>query len=521
MPDPAPDVDVLIQHYLEGTLSDAEAARLHELLQADPALGERLLGHFSMDAMLRATKELKALQPARAPALLPARRFSFAALSGVAAMAACITLLGTWSLRQALGTRGSSGEEATTAAVAVLARGVNLEWESGAASPAPGAALSPGWLKLKSGLAQIEFYQGARVLLEGPAAFQLVSSAEAFCTTGKLSAHVPPQARGFRINTPKGTIVDLGTEFGLNLSEASAEVHVFKGEVELHRPSAPMQSLKEGQAAAFAAPQMLAANAAAFHSFTDLEERTAASQRTQFQRWQAASTAWNNDAGLRLRFDFQDNLESRSLQNLARQGAGVPDGSIVGCAWTEGRWPGKRALEFRNVSDRVRLSLPENVEALTLTTWVRINSLDRAFNSLLMSEGWGGGKVHWQITREGHVRLGIASRDSGAHVDYDTPAVIKPERFGGWMHLAVVYDPAAKEVRHYVNGDLAAKLPVSRVFPLHLGIAELGNWNDRPGKDRVAIRHLSGAMDEFAFYTRVLKDEEISAQYQAGSPEQR
>ena len=521
MRDPASDVDVLIQRYLEGTLSDAEAGRLHELLQDDPALGERLLGHFSMDAMLRATKELKVLQPMQAPSLLPARRFSFAALSGVAAMAACITLLGTWVLRQASGTKGSSGEEATTAAVAVLARGVNLEWEPGAATPTPGSPLSPGWLKLKSGLAQIEFYQGARVLLEGPAAFQLVSSAEAFCTTGKLSAHVPPQARGFRINTPKGAIVDLGTEFGLNLSDASAEVHVFKGEVELHRPSAPMQSLKEGQAAAFAAPQTLAANAAAFHSFTDLEERTAASQRTQFQRWQAASTAWNNDPGLRLRFDFQDNVESRALQNLARQGAGVPDGSIVGCAWTEGRWPGKRALEFRNVSDRVRLSLPDNVDALTLATWVRINSLDRAFNSLLMSEGWGDGRIHWQITHDGHVRLGIASRDNRGHVDYDNPVAIKPERFGGWMHLAVVYDPVAKEVRHYVNGDLAAKLPVSQVFPLHLGIAELGNWNDRPGKDRVAIRHLSGAMDEFAFYTRVLRDEEISAQYQARSTEQR
>ena len=95
------------------------------------------------------------------------------------------------------------------ASVAVLTRGVNLEWESAAITP--GTPLLPGLLKLKSGIAQIEFYQGARVVIEGPAELQLISSGEATCTRGKLSANVPPQAKGFRINTPKGTIVDLGT----------------------------------------------------------------------------------------------------------------------------------------------------------------------------------------------------------------------------------------------------------------------------------------------------------------------
>lgn len=42
-----------------------------------------------------------------------------------------------------------------------------------------------------------------------------------------------------------------------------------------------------------------------------------------------------------------------------------------------------------------------------------------------------------------------------------------------------------------------------------LGVAELGNWNDRKGRGDVAIRHLSSAMDEFALYDRVLTDAEI------------
>lgn len=500
-----PDRDILIQHYIEGTLTDAEAGRLHELLQSEPQLGETLLDHLSLDAMLRASKPLAAALDMK-PALAPKRRFTYRVVTSVAALAACIAFGAAWLYVTIL--RPAPLEEETTASVAVLTRGVNLDWES--APVAPGTPLSPGWLRLKSGIAQIEFYQGARVLIEGPAALELISSGEATCTGGRLSAHVPPHAKGFRINTPKGTIVDLGTEFGLDVSDANAEVHVFKGEVELHRTAAATQSLKEGQALAFAAmSKPLEANAAAFASLTDLDQRTAASMRSLFEKWQVQSVDRNLDPGLRVRFDFQDSDESRSLRNHAANGAGIADGSIVGAAWTEGRWPGKRALEFRNVSDRVRLAIPGGTKALTLSVWVRVNGLDRTFNSLFMSEGWGDRKVHWQIMRDGRVRLGVAGGTGRGHADFDSPVIFTPERLGRWMHLAVSFDPESKEACHYANGDLVARLPVKDDAPLKIGTAELGNWNDRPGKGQVAIRHLSGAMDEFALYQRVLSPAEI------------
>ncbi|MDP1587764.1 MAG: LamG domain-containing protein, partial [Prosthecobacter sp.] len=186
-------------------------------------------------------------------------------------------------------------------------------------------------------------------------------------------------------------------------------------------------------------------------------------------------------------------------------------GSIVGAAWTTGRWPGKNALEFRNVSDRVRLSVPGETKTLTMAVWVRVNGLDRAFNSLFMSEGWGDRKIHWQIVREGKIRLGVAGTHGKGHTDYDTSVFFTPERFGRWMHLAVVFDPKAKEVRHYANGSLLARLPLKDASPLKIGIAELGNWNDGRKSGSVAIRHLSGAMDEFALWDRALGDAEIAA----------
>jgi hypothetical protein len=158
----------------------------------------------------------------------------------------------------------------------------------------------------------------------------------------------------------------------------------------------------------------------------------------------------------------------------------------------------------------VRLSVAGETKALTMAVWMRVNGLDRSLNSIFMSEGWGDRKVHWQITREGHIRLGVAGSAGKGHVDYDSPVFFTPERFGRWMHLAVVFDPTAKEVRHYANGALLARLPLKDASPLKLGIAELGNWNDRRTRS-VAIRHLSGAMDEFALWDRVLSEAEIKA----------
>ena len=127
-----------------------------------------------------------------------------------------------------------------------------------------------------------------------------------------------------------------------------------------------------------------------------------------------------------------------------------------------------------------------------------------------MSESWGDRKIHWQITREGKVRFGIAGSGKEHHTDNDSPVLFTPERFGRWIHLAVVFDPTRREVRHYADGDLISRNALKDVSPLKLGMAELGNWNDHRGNGGVAIRYLSGAMDEFALWDRVLTDAEIA-----------
>ena len=508
----------------DGTISSEDHERLTELLKESADIRGRWFAFQDAESALLAWSQREALRREEGvgievagpnPAASASR--SGGRLRYVGTLAAGIVIgLVTWGLWPKPAARISPKvvvhEEATTSSVAVLARGVNMEWDRTVATPAVNAPLPPGLLRLQSGVAEIEFFQGARLCVEGPAEIQLISAGEAFCRYGRFSAHVPPQARGFRIGTPKGDIVDLGTDFGLDLNDTSPELHVFKGEVELHQPQTQMRKLTTGTAAGLEQPgstRTLVANAAAFTFSHDLDERVSASGREAFNRWQVSSARWNADPDMRLRLDFQDEKSSRSLRNVAAHGGGIAAGTIVGCSWTEGRWPGKRALQFRSVSDRVRLSMPDEYRQLTLATWVQVHSLTPRQSALFMCEGWEPGEMHWQILPNGALCLGIASSPRSVTDDYISPVVFTPERLGQWVHLAVVYDSVAGEVRHYVNGQCVSRHPMNQRMVLRPGLAELGNWNPAAEWRQRAVRNLVGAMDEFSVCARALRDDEV------------
>jgi hypothetical protein len=89
-------------------------------------------------------------------------------------------------------------------------------------------------LQVRSGLAELKFAQGAKVIVQGPAEFEVCSANRGFLRRGKLVALVPREAVGFTVATPTADIVDLGTEFGVEADGKGAiEVQVFKGKIEL------------------------------------------------------------------------------------------------------------------------------------------------------------------------------------------------------------------------------------------------------------------------------------------------
>ena len=118
----------------------------------------------------------------------------------------------------------------------------------------------------------------------------------------------------------------------------------------------------------------------------------------------------------------------------------------------EGRWREKQALEFQSVNDRVRLAVPGEFEALTLSAWVCVKGLDRQFNSLFMCDGFEPGTIHWLIRNDGVLGLTVFGPGAGNFQILASPPVLTLDKFGMWLHLAVVLDGKARQVVHYVNG---------------------------------------------------------------------
>jgi hypothetical protein len=123
---------------------------------------------------------------------------------------------------------------------------VNCEWPDREPELKFGDQLSPGQrLRLSRGLLQLTFDTGAKVVVEGPAEFVATARTEATLTQGKIAAAVPRFARGYTIFTPTAEVVDLGTEFGVDVDDKGAsQIHVFDGDV-VARPRA--DGVSEGQ----------------------------------------------------------------------------------------------------------------------------------------------------------------------------------------------------------------------------------------------------------------------------------
>lgn len=527
---PSREFDEAVAAVCHGSASDEQMRALNELLRNDSAARDEYILRLELHSRLASDPDLFALgnegKGASPENLLPLRTARRPrGVTWAMALAACVALLAAgWWVAQVSLSSGRKG--ATSKAVAMLERVVDVEWNQRDEIPRLGAPLEPGWLRLKSGLAQIVFYSGARVVIEGPAELQLISPDEAVCASGRLVAEVPPQAKGFRVRTPLMNVTDLGTVFGVEVKQRQTELHVFKGRVEFQSPSgATKRSLIEGQGAIAdeaGRQRLISANPAGFAPLFDLQNKSSEAEVLRHEQWRAASSRLDEDPSLLVHFDFeQTDLADWRLPNASKRKDAAPDATIVGCQWTEGRWPDKRALEFRGVSDRVRLSVPGEFESLTLAAWVRVQGLDRQFNSIFMSDGFEAGTLHWLIRKDGVLGLTVINFGPGDVQIVASPSVLALDQFGIWVHLAVVLDGDGKRVTHYVNGVLVGEktLKINRLF--RIGATELGNWNasGAPDNDPSLIRNFSGAMDEFCLFSRALNAGEIRALHSAGKPQ--
>lgn len=518
----------LSSRLLDGLASPEEQGELNGLLRGDPEACELYLDLAELHANLARGHEGDALAddpsgllpfPLAAEAARPSRRSprpsAWILLAAAASFALLVAVPSLW--------RGAPAPEATTEpsqapGVAVLSRVVDPEWGGGPA-PGLGDAIAAGPLSLRSGLVQIEFFSGATVIVEGPSELDLESAWRIVCRSGRLRAFVPEPAQGFAIATPDYEAVDLGTEFALSVGgDGRSEVHVVAGEVRLDAADgSELRQLGAGAAVQSRGGKIteIESRGEAFVDRQRLLELARDDWRARYAAWKSASEGLRRDPAALVHFDFEgQDPWDRELRN--RADASTSGAAIVGAQWTQGRWPGKGALEFKRINDRVRLRVPGDFAALTLAAWVRAEGFDRWLNSLMLTDGWERGEIHWQISDRGELILGV----SGGLNAFSEP-VIQPSDLGRWMHLAATVEggPGGGRIVHYLDGRAVGEVRSAAAMPpLRIGEAEIGNWQASDLVSPQQIRSLNGRIDEFLILGRALSPEEIAAVHAAGLP---
>lgn len=250
------DSKILIERYLSESMTENDVDDWIDHCRTDPELPERLFEHFLIDELLRDLSRGGLTESKLAKTV--AEKIEFRDRPWclrhpvLATSLLLLMLLVPVMIYQALPERVAPLPERIAVLrepepIALLVDLVDPVWNRKEA----GRQLGPLYeetFSIQSGLAKIQFECGAQVLLEGPAELKLLAKDRAECKRGQLSAVVPPQASGFRIDLPETSVIDLGTVFVVKVDEQGSEVQVQKGRIAMTEPTLDNAVLNTGQA---------------------------------------------------------------------------------------------------------------------------------------------------------------------------------------------------------------------------------------------------------------------------------
>ena len=262
-----PSIEELTDRYLRGELSEVEIAALEQRLSTDEAERAQFRRAMRLEANLRAlaTEQESAVAAWSAPRALEKpkgvapRRSVWLSWRPLAAAAAAVLLLGLIFWR---GEEKPGAEKLATVVsgvsdpylAIVIDQSAEARWAGKDAPRGLGHALGRGRARLESGEATLQLDNGVELQLRGPAELEMLSVDHGVLHRGQLSARVPENAIGFRVDAPGVNVVDLGTEFSLAVDgSGQPKVHVFKGKVRAALPSMPESrtELNTGESARF------------------------------------------------------------------------------------------------------------------------------------------------------------------------------------------------------------------------------------------------------------------------------
>lgn len=387
----------------------------------------------------------------------------------------------------------------------------------------PGLRLKPGVLSLASGQLQLEFLNGAQLVLDAPAELHILAVDSATLIAGRAAARVPDSARGFVLNAPDAAIVDLGTEFAVNIDDfGRSEVHVIDGEVEVsllgddgstltserlnedsslrvHSQHAALETIEGAVAPALSIRDLPASALPVTDRYYDsvLESRPFLYWR--FDRTEAGAVPNEVAPEWSARLQGEGDSDGLAFDNGAARFRPGTSARFVG--------PDESLVDF-------------NRDEYSIELWVNPDRLHWATIVAVIPEGDVWSRYHLNV-------IELAHRTTLVH----TPGSFRflhrhpPNRTGGvnlfshegctpgqWHHLVAV--KTSDELRLYLNGRLSRHLDglqdASGDLHYRLVLGQLRENSDE--------RQFAGSIDEFALYRRALTDGEVRAHYHAMFP---
>jgi len=436
--------------------------------------------------------------------------FPFARLAtGIAAAAAVVVLFFTLQPH---------------ASVATLDRTANVTWAHGKFEP--NGRLKPGLFELETGAAVLAFDRGAHVVVEAPAEFELLDDNSMTLRSGKVRAHVPESAHGFKLQTPRFTAVDLGTEFGCEVSTAGVgELHVFEGKVDLHAGAGRKTTthLSENQAMRVEGDTStpLTAKPFAFLSETEMACRALRESGDLLGAWRMAARELDERPATLLHLDFEE-TSGGEIPNRSKRAPLGSNAKVINGIPSEGRWPGKGARTFHVSGDRLEFSLPGQFESLTLLAWVRVADIHDEKNSLVMGHSFQAGEVDWYLYGNGALSVGVLSKTEDVPANwrnFHSEPVVHQSGPSAWVFVATVLDGSTGIATHYFNGKPVGSRDGIVRTPLQLARANVA-YDESAGPRRPGepSSNFHGDVDELAILSTALPPEAIARLYEQGKP---
>jgi len=414
--------------------------------------------------------------------------------------------------------------------VGLLSKTVNAQWQDPNGQISDGSALYAGPMSLVKGYAEIDFEDGATVIVEAPVKFSLESTHQMYLQEGRVVVKMNGASEQlFVVRSPSASVVDLGTEFGVKVdSNGKTETHVFEGQIQVHDSSEPLRSAKKllltaGQGAAVSDDKITAKE-------IDSEQFVRAGK---FE-WLLYSSQLRDDPSLVAYYTFEKDIAApNKLKNVAVSTQGRLTGDFYSARrngqlpkWTAGRWAGKSALEFDREQDQVVVVPPDPAlyiaGPITIATWTKLETPEaggpivscrqrktRERGLLNFQFGFGGSASAWK----GRMQF-VGKKDPGYSGPDFKDRVKSNQSFSDsdrWRLVAVIHDD--KVVKFYLDGSLVDtqefecyKEPVVNAY-LTIGSNEIDGGSK-----------FTGVMGELAIFKRVLSEEEVMNMYKAGKP---